>query len=156
MNETPKSWVPWYFVAFFGFIALVNAGMITVALQTHTGLVTDQPYEKGLAYNEVVQAEAAQHALGWHATLTFMPLPKTHDKAGGRFVFTLKDANGKELRPQVLRIFFTRPTQSGMDFVHDMALSSDIIFPARGLWEARVIARIAGRPYQYAKRVVIP
>ena len=50
----------WYFVAFFGFIAAVNAAMVTIAIRTHSGVVSEHPYEEGLAYNAVVHAEKMQ------------------------------------------------------------------------------------------------
>jgi nitrogen fixation protein FixH len=39
--------------------------MIYSALSTHTGLVANEPYRKGLAYNERIAADAQQAHLGW-------------------------------------------------------------------------------------------
>ncbi|MEQ1705902.1 MAG: FixH family protein, partial [Rickettsiales bacterium] len=61
----------WYFVAFFGFIAAVNAVMVTLAIRTHSGVVTEHPYEKGLAYNQVVEAEKNQQKLGWNGDVKY-------------------------------------------------------------------------------------
>lgn len=63
--------IPWYFVLFFVVIGAVNAVMVTLAVRTHTGTVTDHPYEKGLAYNKVVDAANAQEKLGWKSDIRF-------------------------------------------------------------------------------------
>jgi nitrogen fixation protein FixH len=39
--------------------------MIYTALSTHTGLVANEPYRKGLAYNERIAADERQAHLGW-------------------------------------------------------------------------------------------
>jgi nitrogen fixation protein FixH len=53
------------FLAFFGAVFLVNGAMIYSALSTHTGLVANEPYRKGLAYNERIAADERQSHLGW-------------------------------------------------------------------------------------------
>lgn len=60
------------FVAFFGCIFLVNGSMIYSALSTHTGLVANEPYRKGLHYNDRIAASERQDRLEWKeaATLT--------------------------------------------------------------------------------------
>lgn len=42
------------FLAFFAVFASVDAFFVMKALKTHTGVVTEQAYEKGLAYNETL------------------------------------------------------------------------------------------------------
>lgn len=141
--------IPWYFVMFFAVIALVDGVMVTLAVRTHTGTVIDHPYERGLAYNQVVAAESAQRAHGWKSAVTF---------ADGMLQVRLQDAQGKPIRARDLRVHFFRPSQQGMDF--DVTLSNAestaVTMPARGLWEARVFATIDGTPFQQAHRLVIP
>ena len=52
-------------IAFFGVVFAVNGVFLTLALSTHTGLVANEPYVKGLHYNDRVAAEVAQQRLGW-------------------------------------------------------------------------------------------
>lgn len=52
-------------VAFFGVVFAVNGVFLTLALSTHTGLVANEPYVKGLHYNDRIAAEVAQEQLGW-------------------------------------------------------------------------------------------
>lgn len=139
--------VLWYFIAFFALVAAVNAAMVTVAIRTHTGTVTEHPYEKGLAYNKVVDAEAAQKKLGWKGEITV-------DK--GILHFTLRDTNGKPLVVDSATAHFSRPTQAGMDV--DVPLKNgqaQVDLPINGLWEVRVFAKHGNESYQQSKRVVI-
>lgn len=60
-----------YFFMFFLTVAAVDAYFVTSALRTHTGVVTKNPYEKGLAYNEILEEAKAQEALGIQSEITF-------------------------------------------------------------------------------------
>ena len=79
-------WIPWYFVAFFVVIAVVLVGMVTVAVRTQTGVVTEHPYEKGLAYNETVKQAEIQESLGWNGEISYN---------NNVISFTLHNKNGK-------------------------------------------------------------
>lgn len=149
MTTLPRrdKWIPWYFVMFFVAIALVDATMVTLAVRTHTGTVTDHAYEKGLAYNRVVAAEATQEALGWKASITL---------TGKQLRVLLRDSNGAPLQAQSIKAHISRPTQAGMDF--DVALKdgqATIDFPLKGLWEIRIYALANGHSYQQSQRVVV-
>lgn len=138
--------IPWYFVAFFAVIALVDGAMVTMAIKTNTGLVTDHPYEKGLAYNRVIEAERKQEALGWKGGITLN---------GGILRFSLVDKSLKPVRAAKVIAVFTRPAKAGMDFSAVLKPVGDsweaqVPFPAPGLWEARVYAD----NFQASKRVV--
>lgn len=137
-----------YFVAFFGLIVAVNTGMATMALRTHSGLVTDHAYEKGLRYNQLIAAEQQQAALGWHSRA---------DYADGMLRFELRDAEDKPITPEKATAYFTRPTKQGMDFTSSLSGSTTPVrFPANGLWEMRIEAVHAGTPYQHTQRIVVP
>lgn len=146
-------WIPWYFVLFFAFIALVNGVMVWLAVGTHTGLVTEHPYEKGLAYNQVVDAEQAQEALGWSGNIAF-------DK--NLLAFTLLDRAGAAVEANRITAHFMRPTQDGMDFDVTLARTLDgtwqaeVTPPHNGLWEVRVYAERGTERFQQARRVVVP
>ena len=47
--------------------------MIYQAMSTHTGLVANEPYRKGLHYNDRIDADARQARLGWVDTLDVTP-----------------------------------------------------------------------------------
>jgi len=136
-----------YFVAFFGFIAIVNAAMVTLAIRTNSGVVTEHPYEKGLAYNKIIDAEKKQEELGLNNILNYKD---------GLLHFELRDKNNKIITPESATATITRPTMQGMDFVIELkGVDTAIDFPAKGLWELRVNAKIDGNNYQQSKRIVI-
>ena len=137
----------WYFVAFFGLIAAVNAGMVTLALRTHSGLVTEHPYEKGLAYNKVVSAQLAQEKLGWKASI---------DYKDGVLFFALHDKNNQPIPDLKATATITRPTQAGLDFMLEIKnAETPLKFPADGLWEVRINVEHKGVHYQQSKRIVV-
>ena len=47
-------------IVFFGIIFAVNGVFLVSALNTHTGIVSQQPYRKGLDYNARIAADARQ------------------------------------------------------------------------------------------------
>ena len=139
-------WIPWYFVAFFLVVAAVNAVMVTLAIRTHTGIITEHPYEKGVAYNAVVSQEAAQEKLGWKGAIALQ---------GDVLTFVLHDASGAVLHPSGAVAHMVRPTQGGMDF--DVTLkdgAAHVAFPVHGIWDVRVFATVGKTTYQQVKRVV--
>ncbi len=140
-------WIPWYFVMFFVGLAVIDGTMVTIAIRTQTGLVTEHPYEKGLAYNQVVAAEEKQKQLGWKGQLIY---------ANGVLRFTLHDKNNQRIIPKKSTVSITRPTQAGMDFTVELqGEETRITFPLKGLWEVRVDALHEGVDYQQTKRIVV-
>lgn len=139
--------IPWYFVMFFAFIALVNGAMVTTAIKTYPGITTENPYEKGLAYNKVIQAQEQQEALGWKADIRY---------ENGYLQFNLRDRNDKNLPVDKATATFTRPTQSGMDFVVELSNETPVNFPLKGLWEVRVDAYYNNIHHQKIQRIIAP
>lgn len=140
-------WIPWYFVLFFAFIVLVDGIMVWLAIQTHTGVVTDHAYEKGLAYNLLLEAEQKQELLGWQSDIQY---------EAGILTVMLSDKHHRIIIPDVIKAQFTRPSQSKLDF--DMRLNpqaTPVSFPAKGLWEVRIFATFNHQQYQHSKRLVI-
>lgn len=140
-------YIPWYFVLFFVVVAAVNAVMVTLAIRTHTGAVTDHPYEKGIAYNRVVEAEKSQQDLGWKADISIKD---------SILSVKLNDSKNIPLNADKIIAHITRPTQEGMDF--ELTLNHGqvpVSFPVKGLWEIRIFATVGVQNYQHSKRVVV-
>ncbi len=53
------------FMIFFGVIFAVNGYMLFAALSTHSGVVSVEPYRKGLAYNARIAEAERQDVVGW-------------------------------------------------------------------------------------------
>ena len=58
------------FLGFFGTVFAVNGVFLYAALSTHTGVVAQEPYRKGLNYNQRIAADERQEQLGWNAEAT--------------------------------------------------------------------------------------
>lgn len=52
-------------LGFFAVVFAVNGWFLYSALSTHAGVVSNEPYRKGLAYNERIAADERQKSLGW-------------------------------------------------------------------------------------------
>lgn len=144
--------IPWYFVLFFLFVALVDGIMVTLALRGYGGTVTEHPYEKGLAYNEVVKAATAQKALGWQGGIKY---------SKGTLTLTLRDRDNHPVHLDHAASRFSRPLQAGMDFEAILHQASPGVWeaearpPLPGLWEVRVYARQGDYRYQQSKRIIV-
>lgn len=144
-------WIPWYFVLFFAVLSCIFGGFAWVAVTTHTGTVTDGAYQKGLAYNGVIEKAERQAALGYRPALV---------REGDRLVFTLAGADGAPVAVETATVWFYRPANARRDLRAAMAPAGGGRFeyapdlPAAGLWEVRILARTAQGPYQYTKRMV--
>ncbi len=58
------------FFSFFAIIFIVNGAMMYSAITTHTGIVANEPYRKGLHYNERIADDERQAKLGWSDDVT--------------------------------------------------------------------------------------
>lgn len=139
--------IPWYFVIFFVFLAIINGIMVTLAFDSFSGLVTEHPYEKGIAYNKVVEAAKKQAALGWHGRVSY---------ENNAITYTLTDATKKPMVTKKATAYFSRPTQAGMDFsVPLTGETTAVTFPAQGLWEVRVVAETDEHSFQHSERIIV-
>lgn len=75
-------------LAFFGFVFAVNGVMMAEAIKTNSGMVANEPYRKGLKYNERIAADQRQSELGWTSDVTFAP-------DGRSLVVVMNDRDGK-------------------------------------------------------------
>ncbi len=57
-------------IAFFGVIIAVNVIFITQATRTFPGESVSHPYEKGIRYNETLEARAQTQKEGWKASIS--------------------------------------------------------------------------------------
>ncbi|RAI59893.1 FixH family protein [Roseicella frigidaeris] len=60
-----SGWIPWVFVGGLLLVVAVNGGLIYFAVSTFTGVTVGKSYDKGRAYNHVLEEAARQDALGW-------------------------------------------------------------------------------------------
>jgi nitrogen fixation protein FixH len=145
-------WIPWMFVLFFVVVGSVDAVMVTMAVRTNTGIVTEKAYEKGLAYNDNISAAAAQAAWGWHTQAAI---------DSGRFVFNIKDNNRNGLDRAVVQVRMTRPVSAGHDFnlflteQGDGSYAAQADFPMKGEWQAKVFVKWQDKQYQSTHMLMV-
>ena len=95
------------FLGFFGVIFAVNGYFMYSALSTNTGVVANEPYRKGLAYNNRIAAEERQAALGWTHGIDL--------GVDGALQFTLADSVGKSVEGLIVVAVVQRPATETFD-----------------------------------------
>jgi nitrogen fixation protein FixH len=136
-------WIPWYFVLFFLVVASLDAVFVTVALRTHTGLVTEQAYEKGLAYNDTLEQARSQP-----------PIQQAASFQDGRIRWRLRDESGNLLERPDVKVRIVRPVKASMDFerilthVGNGVYEAALDLPAPGYWQARLEVKWDNRQYR--------
>ncbi len=93
------------FLGFFAIVFAVNGVMLTMALKTHSGIVANEPYRKGLKYNERIAADAMQSELGWMSDIGVSPDAR-------RLVVKLTGKSGEAIDGMQVRAEVARPSSS--------------------------------------------
>jgi nitrogen fixation protein FixH len=88
-------------LAFFGVMLAVNAVFVVFALSTFNGGEGGRAYQRGLDYNQVIEAGRAQEALGWSH--------RTEVTRAGQVSLSLADRNGAPVAGLVLDGEIGRP-----------------------------------------------
>lgn len=147
--------------AFFLSVFAANGVMVYYALSTFDGVETDDAYRKGRAYNHVLEADAAQTALGWSTNIEI----KSSVLAEGISVYatvTVTTTNGDAAPLQGPVLTFWRPTAQGMDEQIQIVSAGDGSFQGAarlaqpGNWIVRLNAlTLDGGPYVHEERLFI-
>lgn len=149
--NTKAGMIPWYFVMFFGVIIIVNTIFIYNALKTHSGVVTEQAYEKGLAFNQTIAKAKSQ--------------PQWRDKASyenGALTWEIRDENGAPIKNAKVRASFFRPIKTGHDFSVDLTHKGSGIYQAKpnipisGRWVAKLDCQWNTHQYKTALELIAP
>lgn len=130
------------FLVFFGTIFAVNGVLLWKALATHSGLVANEPYRKGLHYNQRIAADAAQHALGWSDTVAITPSGETR--------ISVSDRDGRPVTGLAVAAVIGRAVSASFDRKLDFAEREAGVYVANagaiesGAWILNLEARRAG------------
>jgi nitrogen fixation protein FixH len=153
-------WIPWVFVGGMGLVFAVNAVMVWLAFASWSGLSTTAPYQRGLAYNRVLDAVARQEALGWQLSAAFVP-----EHAGARegtIAIAVSDRDGRPVADLALEAEAARPLAEASSIALDLRpagpgrYAAAAALPLAGQWELRLIARRAGDSLQATRRFLVP
>jgi len=147
MNEQANGKLTGRHVAIFigGMFAVVlamNITFITLALNSFAGEDVENPFARGLAYNEILEDRAAQQELGWSASI------ETNAFAGQNLSIrlTLNDHVGQPIEDASIEALLRRPTNDGVDQVFVFVAVGDGVYEGRatlplpGVWDLRIDA----------------
>ena len=129
------------FFTFFGAIFLMNGAMIYSAISTYSGIVSKEPYRKGLHYNDRIAADARQARLGWTDAIAVA--------RNGHIVVTLAGRDGKPVGGASMDAQLGRPTTNRHDIKLDFSETAPGRYEAQagalaeGNWTIAVEARTA-------------
>jgi nitrogen fixation protein FixH len=136
----------------FGLVSAVNGVMIWFALDSWPGLTSENSYQEGLGYNEVLRAEAIQEELGWLVTAS------ANDSA---IEIVISDDG---LRPVTgLEVFGVarRPTYEGADQLirfDELApglYRSTVALELPGNWDVIAEVRRESELFQFKRRIYV-
>ena len=119
------------FLGFFGVVFAVNGVFLYQALSTHTGVVSRQPYRKGLEYNSRIADAERQQKLGWRDDLSYR-------REAGVLVVKITDKGGSPVTGLYVSGIIGRPSTAQQDTT--LVLSET----QSGHYEAKVGARDDG------------
>lgn len=160
-DETARksAWIPWVFVGGMLLVVVVNAILIVAALKSWTGLVVSKPYERGIHYNEVLEAQAKQDALGWTFTIRFESVSGPLD---GRIVLVATGRDGapmSDLRidvPRMVRPVEVLPdVELAFDYAGDGRYVSRASLPRPGQWDLKATVHSGSDSYVLSERLFI-
>jgi nitrogen fixation protein FixH len=151
-----KNKIIYFFFAFFAVVLAVNIFYIYISKKTWRGVTTDDPYRKGLNYNDTLKEVAKQKALGWNVKVDLRP----GNSKQGTLMITIQDKNMLYINDAKIYATFKRPAQEGLDFILPVPFEDGIYkalvnFPLEGQWDGEVSIKKDQDTYQDVKRYVI-
>lgn len=145
-------WIPWVFVGGMLAVVAVNAVLVLASVSTFTGVTVSRAYERGRAYNQVLEEAARQDALGWRADVA---------AGGGMLRVTVLDREGRPVAGRLEGVLL-RPLE-GTEQPLDLAAAgpghwvAGLAVPRPGQWEARLtLTGPEGRHFDIRQRVFVP
>jgi nitrogen fixation protein FixH len=150
-------WIPVVFGAGLAVVVAVNGGLAYLALASSNGLVTEHPFETGTGYNRVLDAGAAQDALGWQGAVRFA----ASGAERGEIAAVFTDRDGRPVTGLSVNAHVVRPVEPLPEVV--LALSEGAAgryvgateLSRPGQWEVRVAARRGADLFEFAQRIIV-
>ncbi len=135
-------------------VLAVVAATIMVGMRTFDGLVTENPYEKGLAWDRERRARAS---LGWQVEIQNARLTVGRNALD----VSVRDGQGRDRTDALSGLMVSRPATVRFD--RDYPVSTgvqggqalDVEFPQRGLWDLTFLLRTDAGEHEVKKRVYV-
>lgn len=152
-------WVIGWF-ALLGVVLGVNAVMVALAIVTNPGLVVEDYYEQGRAYEKnALKQIAARDNLSWGMHLDaperiVAAIPDTYR-------FAVVDKQGLPLRNAAVKLVAYRPSDAHADFAVPMneitygEFQADIAFPLKGVWDINIEVAHPDGQHGFTQRVSV-
>ena len=118
-----------YFVCFFGTVMILDTIFISFALKTHTGVVTQQAYERGLAHDELAAKTKNQ-----------LPLTTSSEITSNKIRIYIEDETGQPVENQDVSVHGMLAKNDKTDFKIPLTYIGDgwydaaLIWPQSGHW----------------------
>lgn len=138
------------FILFFGLIIAVNSVFIYYALDSHPGIITENPYEKGLKFDETLNKAKNQ--------------PKIENSVNyenGVLAWILKDTDGSPIDKANVTVKMLRPVEDGHDKVFTLEHVGNGRYEAKldlqykGSWQAQLKAQWNNKEFQTQESLTI-
>ena len=160
-NEALRN--PWV-LAIFGIVVTfmtVNFAFIIVAFVTSPGLVVEDYYEQGRAYekNALKMLAAAQNTRNWETNLDMTPEVFTGKKNAIRF--TAVDERGLPIEQATAQLVAYRPSDADADMEIPMEeiapglFQAVVVFPLKGIWDVNVKVLQGNDKFEMARRISV-
>ncbi len=139
------------FVGFFLVVFAVNGVFLYSAISTYTGIVSVEPYRKGLNYNERIAAEEAQKAQGWHEALEVT--------RNGQVTLRLTNRLGAPVEGLLVAGTFGRPSTAqhdsklALEETQPGVYTAQVAPPEAGAWIVTLEARTHAAPSEVAHQM---
>lgn len=130
-----------WFIGFFLVVFCANGIMTYFALNTWTGLETENAYVKGLNYNDEFQNAKSQKASGWEIAISRKP-----ESVDDRFEVSITKPEGS-LPPKEVSAHFIRAVVEGYDQEIMLSQISEGVYgaplklPLSGQWDVLIVVK---------------
>jgi len=143
---------PALFVAGFAIVIAVNGIMMWFAIDSFSGLYSDNARERGVHYNRIVAEQRARDALGWRV------VPVWKD---GRLQVTLLQETGAPLEGAHLVAELVRPAEKRAPVPvvwsdkGNGKFSGEVSLPERGNWDLDIVVDAQGHRFAETRRMFL-
>jgi len=150
-------WIPWAFAGALAIVVVANGVLTYFAVSSSTGLVTEHPFDSGNDYNRILEAGAAQDALGWHGAVSFSEMAPQR----GELAVELLDSQDRPLNKLSVTAEVTRPIEPMPAIALQLNESAagrytaPVMLSRLGQWEVHVVARRGGDLYELTRRIIV-
>lgn len=149
--------IPGLFIAFFVGLACLEATLITISIKSFTGLSENDPYRRGLRYNEVIEARTNDLALGWRIEIGFVTKGPRH----GEVAIAVRDSEDNALKSPTLSAVAHRITDKQKAVPIALTLEDGAVargavnFSEPGRWFIKVRIAADGREVERIREIMV-